>query len=244
MSSFLPIPASAHAGQIDLVVTLVHALMLVLFVGWGVYFVYVLFRFRSSRQAKANPAGTTGRLALATEVGVVIAEAVLLLVFALPLWYQRTGAQPSDPNAVVVRVIAEQFAWNVHYPGADGQFGTTSIRRITGSNPIGLERTSPNGADDIVLLGEMHLPVNHQVIIQLSSKDVIHSFGVPAMRVKQDAIPGLVTPVWFTPTRIGQFEIACSQLCGLGHYKMRGVIKVESEDDYRKFLAEEARLLR
>ena len=86
--------------------------------------------------------------------------------------------------------------------------------------------------------------MNRPVVIQLSSKDVIHSFGVPAMRVKQDAIPGNTVPVWFTPNRIGTFEIACSQLCGLGHYKMRGVIKVESEEDYRKFLAEEARLLK
>jgi cytochrome c oxidase subunit 2 len=244
MSSFLPTAASAHAAQIDLVITLVHGLMLLLFAGWSVYFVYVLFRFRSGRQKEPHPAGAIGRLALTTEVGVVIAEVALLVLVALPLWYQRTGAQPADANAIVVRVIAEQFAWNVHYPGADGRFGTTSIRRITGSNPIGLDRTSPFGADDIVLLSEIHLPVNRPVIVQLSSKDVIHSFGVAAMRVKQDAIPGEFTPIWFTPTQTGTFEIACSQLCGLGHYKMRGVIKVESEDDYRKFLAEEARLLR
>jgi cytochrome c oxidase subunit 2 len=244
MNHFLPVPASAHATDIDLVMTMVHVLMLVLFAGWGAYFVYVLVRFRRSRQPQANPAGATGRVAFGVEVGVVVAEAVLLVAFALPIWFAQTSARPTDPNPIVVRVIAEQFAWNVHYPGADGQFGTTAIARITASNPIGLERTSPGGADDIVLLSQMHLPVNRQVIIQLSSKDVIHSFGVPAMRVKQDAIPGLVSPVWFTPTRTGTFEIVCSQLCGLGHYKMRGVITVESEDDYRKFLEAEARLLR
>jgi cytochrome c oxidase subunit 2 len=143
-----------------------------------------------------------------------------------------------------VRVVAEQFAWNVHYPGADGQFGRTAVSLVSSSNPIGLDRTSPFGADDIVTLSEMHVPVNRPVIIQLSSKDVVHSFGVPAMRVKQDAIPGVTAPVWFTPTVTGNFEIACSQLCGLAHYRMRGVIIVESESAYRKFLADEAALLK
>ena len=244
MTSWLPFPASSHAGQVDFVMTLVHILMAVLFIGWGVYFVWVLFRFRSGRQKKANAGGARGRLALGTEVGVVIAEAVLLVVFALPLWYSQTAARPTDTNAVVVRVIAEQFAWNVHYPGADGQFGRTAVSLVSGSNPIGLDRNSPTGADDIVLLSEMHLPVNRPVVIQLSSKDVVHSFGVPAMRVKQDAIPGVVAPVWFTPTSTGKFEIACSQLCGLAHYRMRGVIIVESESAYRKFLADEAALLK
>jgi cytochrome c oxidase subunit 2 len=244
MNRFLPIPASAHAGQVDLVMTLVHILMLSMFVGWSAYFVWVLFRFRSGRQPRANHAGATGRFALGTEIGVVVAEVVLLVGFALPLWFAQTGARPADPTAIVVRVIAEQFAWNVHYPGADGQFGTTSISLVTPSNPIGLDRKSPFGADDIVLLSEMHLPVNRPVVIQLSSKDVVHSFGVPAMRVKQDAIPGLLSPVWFTPTVPGDFEIACSQLCGLGHYRMRGVITVESEDAFKKFLAAEAAALR
>ena len=91
-----------------------------------------------------------------------------------------------------MRVVAEQFVWNVHYPGPDGQFGATSIALVSPTNPVGLDRNSPGGKDDIVVISQMHLPINRQVIIQLSSKDVIHSFGVPAMRVKQDAIPGVL----------------------------------------------------
>jgi len=231
---------SAHAAEIDRVVWLVHALMAVLFAGWGGYFLYVLFRFRHGRQPRANPAGAKGKFALGVEISVVVAEVVLLVVFALPLWFQRTAAQPSDPSAVVVRVVAEQFAWNVHYPGADGRFGTTAVSLVTPTNPVGLDRASPFGKDDLVVIGELHLVVNRPVIIQLSSKDMIHSFGVQAMRVKQDAIPGLFTPVWFTPIATGDYEIACSQLCGLAHYRMRGVIKVETEDAYRKYLADEA----
>jgi len=237
VTPFLPPAASAHAASIDFVLTLVHLLMLVLFAGWGVYFIWVLIRFRSGRQPHANPQGATGHFASGVEIGVVIAEAVLLVVFALPLWFARTSAVPAATNAVVVRVVAQQFAWNVHYPGADGQFGDVSVALVSPDNPIGLDRRSAAGKDDIVLPNELHLPVNRPVVLQLSSKDVIHSFGVPAMRVKQDVIPGLLTPVWFTPTVIGRYDIQCSQLCGLGHYRMRGVIFVESQADFDKFLA-------
>jgi cytochrome c oxidase subunit 2 len=242
MTRWLPPAASSHAGQIDFVLTLVHVLMLVLFVGWSAYFLWVLVRFRRGRQPRANAAGAKGRIAFWIEVGVVAAEAILLVVFALPIWFKRTAAQPSDTNAVVVRIVAEQFAWNVHYPGPDGQFGATSISLVTPTNPLGLNRNSPGAKDDIVVLSQLHLPIGRPVVIQLSSKDAIHSFGVPAMRVKQDAIPGLFTPVWFTPTTPGVFDIACSQLCGLGHYRMRAILTVESEEAFRKFLADEAAL--
>jgi len=235
---------SAHAAGIDRIMMLVHLLMLALFAGWGAYFVWVLFRFRRSRQPHANHDGAKGRVAGFVEIGVVVAEAVLLVVFALPLWFEQTAAGPADPNATVIRIVAEQFTWNVHYPGADGRFGTTTPALISASNPLGLDRSSPFGKDDLVLQGQLHVPVNRPVVIQLSSKDVIHSFGVPAMRVKRDAVPGLLASVWFTPTTSGQFDIACSQLCGMAHYRMRGVLTVQSDADYRKFLADEAALLK
>ena len=241
---FSPPLASSHAASVDYVMTLVHLLMLVLFVGWGAYFVFVLFRFRRARHPRANADGARGRFALTTEIGVVIAEAVLLVIFALPLWFDRTAAQPGTDGAIVIRVVGEQFAWNVHYPGADGRFGETKLSLVTPTNSLGLDRQSPFGKDDIIVQNQMHLPVNRPVIVQLSSKDVIHSFGVPAMRVKQDANPGLSTPVWFTPTMTGVFDIACSQLCGLGHYRMVGLMTVESEEAFRKFLADEAAALR
>ena len=104
--------------------------------------------------------------------------------------------------------------------------------------------SAPNSGTRLVTLDDLHLPINRPVVIQLSSKDVIHSFGVPAMRVKTDATPGLLSPVWFTPTLAGQFDIACSQLCGLGHFRMKATITVESDAEYRAFLAAEAALLR
>ena len=242
MSRWLPPAASAHAGEIDLVITLVHWLMLALFLGWGAYFLWVLFRFRQKRQPRASHEGAKGRFALGIEVGVVIAEVTLLVAIALPVWFARTSAEPPTGNATVIRVVAEQFVWNVHYPGADGQFGETRVALVSASNPLGLDRDSPGGRDDVVVQNQLHLPVGRPVMIQLSSKDVIHSFGVPAMRVKQDAVPGVLAPVQFTPVKTGRFDIACSQLCGLAHFRMRGALIVESDDAYRAFLASEAAL--
>lgn len=236
----MPVAASAHAGDIDFVLWLVHGLMLVLFAGWAGYFGWVLFRFRSGRQPTANPKGAAGTFALGVEIGVVVAEGLLLVVIALPLWFSRTSAPPAAPNTLVIRVVAEQFAWNVHYPGRDGRFGATSAALVSTDNPIGLDRRSPGGRDDIVDLNLIHVPIGRPVVIQLSSKDVIHSFGVPAMRVKQDVIPGSVSRVWFTPTRLGRYDIQCSQLCGLGHYRMHGVIVVESQAEYEQYLASAA----
>ena len=241
MNRFLPPAASAHAADIDLVLTLVHVLMGVLFVGWSIYFGWVLVRFRARRQPRANHVGAGGRAALATEIGVVVAEVVLLVGFALPIWFNRTSAQSATPadDATVVRVVAEQFAWNVHYSGDDGEFGATSPALVSGTNPLGVDRASTHGQDDVVVVNQLHVPVGRPVVIQLSSKDVIHSFGVPAMRVKQDAIPGVLARVWFTPTVTGQYEIACSQLCGLAHFRMRGIVTVEPLDAFEAFLTSE-----
>ncbi len=239
----LPVPASTHAAELDHLTVLVHWLMAVLFVGWGAFFLFVLFRFRKGANPRADYHGAKGKLAKGIEIGVVVVEAVLLVFYAIPAWAIRAGDFPSEREAVVVRVVGEQFAWNVHYPGPDGKFGRTDIKLVTADNPLGLDRRDENAKDDITTINQLTLPVNQKVVVRLSSKDVIHSFGLYEMRVKQDAVPGLEIPVWFIPNRIGDYEIACSQLCGLGHYRMRGFVNVKSEADYRSFLAEEAKSL-
>ncbi len=233
----LPVQASAHAAELDTITLLVHALMALLLVGWGGFFVYTLVRFRSSRSPRASYDGASGRATTWVEGGVIAAKLVLLVGFALPAWASRVRDLPPPHAATVVRVVAQQFAWNVHYPGADGQFGRTSATLVDAGNPLGLDRLSPFGADDVVTINQLALPLGRPAIVQLSAKDMIHSFGVPAMRVKQDAIPGMTIPVWFTPTMAGEFEIACSQLCGLGHYRMRGLVRVLSGPEFQAWLA-------
>jgi cytochrome c oxidase subunit 2 len=238
LDSWLPLPpaASAHAAELDFVMGLVHGLMLVLFVGWSAFFLYTLVRFRRARQPRADYAGLRRQYATWVEVGVGVFEAILLFVFSIPFWAARVAAPP-PPEAVVVRVVAEQFAWNVHYPGPDGRFGRTDPRLVSPANPVGLDRTSPDGADDVVVVNELTLPVGRPVVVQLTSKDVVHSFGLPNFRVKQDVIPGLLTTAWFTPTRTGRYDIACSQLCGLGHYRMRGTVVVVPEAEFERVVA-------
>jgi cytochrome c oxidase subunit 2 len=240
---WLPAQAATHAASVDHMVILVHWLMLVLFVGWGAFFVYVLVRFRKGANPKASYVGAKGKFAKSTELGVVVAEMVLLFWYAIPGWAQRVEAFPQENQAVVVRVVGQQFQWNVHYPGPDGRFGLTKIELISAENNLGLDRTDPNAKDDLVTINQLELPVDRPVLVRLSTVDVIHSFGLPEMRVKQDAVPGLEIPVWFVPNTIGNYEIACSQLCGLGHFRMRGFLNIKSAADYQRFLDDAAKEL-
>ncbi len=197
----LPPDGSAHGPAIDSLIGLVHWLMLVLFVGWGAFYVLVLFRFRKSKNPQANYTGVKNHISTYLEAGVLVIEVLLLAVFSVPLWSKRVDAFPDQKEATVVRVVAEQFAWNVHYAGPDGKFGKTSLSLIDAENPLGLDRNDPDAKDDITTINQLNLPVNKPVIVYLSTKDVIHSFNLPVYRMKQDAIPGMVIPLWFTPTK-------------------------------------------
>ena len=239
----LPTQAATHAADVDNMIALVHWLMLVLFVGWGAFFVFALFRFRKGANPKANYVGAKGKFAKSTELGVVVAEMILLFGYAIPGWYTRVAAFPSEGEATVVQLVAKQFEWQVIYPGADRQFGRRDVKLVASDNPVGIDRTDPAAKDDIISTNNMTLPVDRPVLVHLSSQDVIHSFGLPEMRVKQDAVPGLSMPVWFIPNRVGDYEIICSQLCGLGHFRMRGFLNIRSQADYDAFLAEEAKAL-
>lgn len=145
---------------------------------------------------------------------------------------------PAAPSAVQVEVISQQFAWNFHYPGKDGILGHTDPNLVSAStgNPIGLDPNDKNGLDDIVV-PLLIVPVNHQVELVLRSQDVIHSFYIRELRLKQDLVPGMMIPIHFTANQVGEYEIACAELCGLGHYKMHSCMQVVSDDDYQKWLA-------
>ena len=239
----LPVQASAHAAEIDNMIVLLHWLMAALFVGWGAFFIYTLIRFRAKANPKADYTGVTSHTSSYLEITVAVVEAVLLVGFAIPAWAHRVNDVPPEEEATVVRMIGKQFEWHSHYAGADGRWGRRDISLITPTNSIGLDRSDPNGADDIVSINQMNLPINKPVIVYLSSQDVIHSMGIAEMRVKQDAIPGIQVPVWWVPTVMGDFEVNCSQLCGLGHYRMRGFVSITSQADYEAWLAEEAALI-
>jgi cytochrome c oxidase subunit II len=245
LDQYMPPDYSAHGADLDRLNANVHWLMLILFLGWGLVFLYMIMRFRAKSHPKAIYHGTKSHLSSYAEFGVLVVEIVLLVVFSIPLWARWASPPGPEENPLEVRLIAEQFAWNVHYPGADNVFGKTDVSHVSSSNPIGLDVADPHAKDDIVTLNQLYMQVNRPIIVKISSKDVIHSFALPYMRVKQDAIPGMQVPVHFTPVKTSgaeTWEIACAQLCGLGHYRMRGQYHVQTKEDFEKWLAEQTPL--
>ena len=138
-----------------------------------------------------------------------------LAVYSKGLWDQIRDPAAIPSDAYEIDIMAKQFEWNATYAGADGQLGT---------------------ADDFVSRSVLHVPVDRPVRVNLQAEDVIHSFFLPDFRVKQDAVPGMNTPVWFEATRTGEFTLACAELCGLGHYRMKGSIMVHSQADFQAWL--------
>jgi len=149
------------------------------------------------------------------------------------LWITEAPA-----DALTIEVVPQQFVWNIRYPGLDGQFGRTEVGLISDAagNPLGLDDTDPAARDDIVAINQMAIPVNRPIRVILRTKDVTHSFFVPQLRVKQDAVPGMAIMIHFTANKLGEYEIACAELCGMQHYKMRSRLIVMSEPDYENWL--------
>ena len=255
MNEFLRLPllglpelASEHGRSVDDLIIYVHWLMIVLFVGWLGYFAYTLVRFRRSRNPRADYYGVRNHASNYIEGAVALVEGVLLIGVAVPFWARAVDKFPKESESTVLQVVAQQFAWNVRYPGKDGVFGKQDMHYVTSENHFGVDPNDPHGKDDVQTLNDIHVPLvknpdgePRPVIIYISSKDVIHSFKVIAMRLTQDAIPGMRVPIWFRPTKEGRYQINCAQLCGNGHSGMSaGFITVESEEAYNKWLASKA----
>lgn len=249
-----PFLASEHGKEIDILFILIHVFIGVFFLGWFIFFIYCLIRFREGRQDKAYYKGLKAHWVYYLAGLVLLIELVLDMGFSRPygdtaqFWEDR---QDSSKKPFEVRVVAQQFAWNVHYPGSDGVFGSTRPELVREeSNPLGLDRDDTYSQDDLTTLNHLVLPVDRPVRIYLSSKDVVHGFALPEFRIKQDIIPGVETQVVFTPTmttseyqdRVGdetrQFEIVCAQLCGLGHYSMRGFVTVLDTEAFEQWMIE------
>ncbi len=234
----LPLLGSKHGADVDALILYVHWLMFALFVGWMAYFCYAIWRFRASRHPKADYIGTTTHATTWIEGAVAVVEGVLLLVFAIPFWTHAVESFPDPQKSTVIRITGRQFNWMARYPGVDGKFGSNRLNLVTAANPLGLDKSDPAAQDDIVTENsEVAVPVGKDVIVHLSSLDVIHSFKVVPLRVTQDANPGMSIPIHFIPTITNTYLIQCSQLCGLGHSSMKGYFKVLSEPDYKAWLA-------
>ena len=252
----LPINISIDGFAIDEVIGLIHWLMLILFVGWGTFFIVSLVKFRQSKNPTANYVGVKSHLSSLLEGVVAVVEIILLVGFAFPIWANRVSNVPDTRDDIIhAKIIAQQYVWNIHYPGEDGIFGSTKPNLVDEmDNPIGLDRASIGASDDFVTINQLHIPKNKKIRIDLTTKDVIHSFTLPELRVKQDAIPGMSIPIHFeatmtsaefleemkgTPREGKGLEIACAQLCGLGHYRMRGFLTIHDDQGYADWIEEQ-----
>ena len=238
-----PEVVSQDGGQIDGLIIAVHLLMLVLFVGWIIYYFVALWKFRATNNPKADYKGVKSKTITNSIEGAVIASELVLVVVAIYFWNFYVN-EPSDfSEASVVRVTAEQLAWNARYPCADGKLGAQSKSLVSAANPFGTDKSKPYWEDDVeVLKSDIVVPMiknedgtHKSVTIDLTSTDVIHSFKVLPLRVCQDVIPGMRIPIHFRPVKVGRYQITCAQLCGDGHARMKGAVKVVDETAWNEW---------
>lgn len=236
----LPELASRHGQYIDNTIYYLLAATGILFLAGHAVLIWFVLRYAGNNASGSPHAGAKleKRWALVPVLVMCVVAEGGVLGISMPAFAEVYG-EP-DKDAVTVEVVAKQFEWIVRYPGADGVFGAVDHALVNDArNPVGLDKKDPASKDDIVLRGQLSLPVGRMVVIRLRALDVIHSFTVPQFRVKQDLIPGFLGRTQFVPTKAGQYELACAELCGLGHYRMRGFVNVKEEAEYQQWLSEE-----
>ena len=229
-------PIASNWEYIDDTIIITFWITGAVFVAIMAFMIYCVYRFRyqEGRRAEYEPenAKLEWWLTIVTSVGVAG-----MLIPGLFVWNQFVSV---PEGAAEVEVLGAQWQWGFRYPGKDGVMGTSNVRLISDDNPFGLDPNDPNGRDDILIDGDaLHLPIGGPVKMLLRSIDVLHDFYVPQFRAKMDMVPGTVTYFWLTPTRSGTFDILCFELCGVGHYTMRGKVVVEEKAAFEAWLGEQ-----
>lgn len=230
---WFPAGASSSATPIDHQFKIAFWIFGVLFIVGHLVLIFVL-----SKEPHGDGKVSVGSWRL--EVTWTLAVAIIFFWFNISgerLW-SRMMPSERQTGEIEVEVTGAQFQWYFRYPGADGVFGRTDAAKFAKpdeGNPLGIDPTDPAGRDDI-LSTSMVVPVGHPVHLHLRAQDVIHSLFIPAMRFKQDTVPGMEIHSHFTPTQIGNYEIACAELCGMGHYRMRAMVRVLSEQEFAVWL--------
>ena len=229
-------PIASNWGYIDTTLVITFWITGVVFAAVILFMAYCVWRFRHrpGRRAVFDPENRRLEIGLTVVTALGVAA---MLAPGLIVWKQFVTV-PED--ATEVEVFAQQWSWSFRLPGEDGRLGTSDARLVGGNNPLGINPHDRFGQDDVVVeLADLYLPVGRPVKMVLRSVDVLHDFYVPEFRAKMDMVPGMVTYFWFTPTRTGEFEILCAELCGVGHAYMRGYVQVVEESDYEVWLAEQ-----
>ena len=245
--TLFPMGAASEMGEkIDLMLYITIGVCGVVFLITQVLLFWFAFKYqeRDDRKAYYFPHNTKLELLWTTVPAIFL---TVLVVFGLKYWFKMTGEAPK--NAVVVEVTGHQFGWEFRYPGPDKILGKKNYKLTKGANALGVDFSDPASLDDIHVSATVHIPVGRPVKFVINAMDVIHDVGLSHFRLKMDAVPGIPTTMWFTPlyttdqmkVRSGNpnfvYEISCDQMCGKGHFSMRGVIVVDTEEEYHKYLA-------
>ncbi|HMK91093.1 MAG TPA: cytochrome c oxidase subunit II [Methylocystis sp.] len=226
-------PIASNWGFIDDTMKLTFVVTAAGFIGVVGFLAFCLFKFRHRPGIRAAYEPENQKLE-AWLAGVTTAAVIVLLAPGLAVWGQYITV---PDGAMEVEVVGAQWSWSFRLPGSDGKLGASDVRFIDSANPLGVNPGDPRGRDDLIVTnGELHLPVGRPVKVLLRSIDVLHDFYVPEIRAKMDLVPGIVTYFWFTPTKIGEFEILCAAFCGLGHPQMRGMLIIDAQADYETWL--------
>jgi cytochrome c oxidase subunit 2 len=241
-------PASDHGVLVDRMLYVTLAIAFIVFLITQIALFWFAYKYQESDNRKAFYYSHNNTLELIWTVIPAIALSVLV-GFGIFYWFKITGPAPKD--AMVVEVVGKQYGWEFRYPGADGILGKKYYKKVdaANSNPVGQLWEDPANHDDVFVEQEMHLVVGKPVQLVIGAKDVIHDVGLVHFRMKMDAVPGTPTTMWFTPkfttkemkVKTGNpefvYEISCDQLCGKGHWSMRGVIVVETQEEFDAWLA-------
>jgi cytochrome c oxidase subunit 2 len=227
---------ASNWGAIDTTVNLTFWVTGIVFIAVNVFLAWCIWKFHHHRGQKAHFEPESHKLEIWLTVITSVGVAAML---APGLWvWAKFVEVPAD--AVEVEAVGQQWHWSFRYPGEDGQFGKTSISKMSIDNPFGIDPEDPAGQDDVLIPNsELHLQLDQPVKVLLRSKDVLHDFAVAEFRVKMDLVPGMVTYVWLTPTREGRFDLLCEEFCGIAHHAMRGTVVVENEQDYQAWFAQQ-----
>ena len=227
-------PIASNWDTIDETVTITFWVTGFVFVAINLFMAYAVFRYRQRKGARASYEPENKKLELWL-TGVTTLGISAMLAPGLFVWAKFVDV-PKD--AAVFEAVGKQWYWGFRFPGKDGKLGTVDSRYVSDKNPFGMNPDDPNGRDDVLVASpELHLPVGKPVKALLRSIDVLHDFAVPQFRAKMDLVPGLVTYIWFTPTRTGKFDLLCNELCGVGHFVMRGKVVVEEEREFQAWLS-------
>lgn len=234
-------PIASNWAYIDHTITITFWITGVVFVAVISFMAYCVLRFRHQPGRRAVYEPENRKLEAWLSIGTGLGVAAMLAP-GLFVWNQFVTV---PEGADEVEVLGQQWQWAYRLPGQDGRLGTSDTRNVTPDNPLGLIADNPDGQDDVVIEGDdLHLPLGRPVKVLLRSIDVLHNFYVPEFRAKMDLVPGMVTYIWFTPTRTGTFDILCAELCGTGHFAMRGRVVVDEENDYQAWLQQQSTFAR